>query len=359
MAAIIKRFSEWFWNHTFWLPHGFTWEDLESKDGIIQPQISDLYIAPLLVIAILLIRFIFERYIAYHFCLMIGIQNIRVFDLPVNEICNQVYNHETTKPSLAKIKEIAAQTGWSSIQVTKWFRRKRNHKKLSLMRKATETCWRCVVYFIFFSYGSYVLFRTDWFWDTKVWLVGYIKTQSLTNEIKWYYLMELSFYMSLLISQFFDTKRKDFYQLFIHHIATIILIGGSYIIAHFRFGAVIMYLHDASDYWLESAKIANYAKTQKLCDALFVVFAITFFLTRWIYFPFWVLKTFITDNASISGPLQSYFTFPYIFLYLCFLLLILHIYWGFLIFHMVYKFTVLGNVVKDTRSDDESVDETD
>ena len=75
---------------------------------------------------------------------------------------------------------------------------------------------------------------------------------------------------------------------------------------------------------------------------------------RWGFFPFWVLKTFITDNAKICGPLQSYFTFPYIFLYFCFILMILHIYWGYLIGRMIYKFAVVGKVEKDERSDIES-----
>jgi len=355
MDVVLTRFNEWFWNHNFWLPQGYTWEDLEVNDGITRPQLSDLYITPFLTILLLCFRYFFERYIALYFCTKIGIKN-RIIDLPVNEICNQVYNYETKKPDTFKVKEIAAQTGWTTYQVTKWFRRKRNINKLSLMRKATETCWRVLVYFTFFVLGSYVMFTSDWFGDMNTWVVGYIHKQPLTTGIKWYYLMELSFYMSLLVSQFFDAKRKDFFQLFIHHIATIILIGGSYIIAHFHYGAVIIYLHDASDYWLESAKIANYAKTQKLCDALFVVFAVTFFICRWIYFPFWVLRGFIFHNPALSG-MHSYFDFPYLFVYLCFVLLVLHIYWGYLIANMVYKFTVAGKVEKDDRSNDEDSDD--
>jgi len=350
MDSVLTRFKDWFWNSDFWLPHGFTWEDIKSKDGYNRPQLSDLYIIPFLTIALLIVRYIFENYIAFHFCKMIGIRS-RNDDIVKNDICNQIFAGGTKNPNMGRLKEIAEQTGWSTHQVSSWFRKKR---KTSLMGKATESCWRCLVYTVFFAYGCYVLFKTDWFWDTKKWLVGYISHQSITQEMKWYYYMELSFYVSLLISQFTDTKRKDFFQLFVHHILTIILIIGSYIIAHFRFGAIIMLLHDSSDYWLEGAKIANYAKTQKLCDILFVVFAVTFFLSRWVYFPFWVMWTFINDNSSVSGPLQSYITFPYIFLYMCIGLLFLHFYWGFLIANMVYKFTVAGKVEKDARSDEDS-----
>ena len=37
----------------------------------------------------------------------------------------------------------------------------------------------------------------------------------------------------------------------IHHLATIMLITGSYVVGHFRIGAVIIVVHDAADCWLE------------------------------------------------------------------------------------------------------------
>lgn len=37
----------------------------------------------------------------------------------------------------------------------------------------------------------------------------------------------------------------------------------------------------------KAAKLANYAKYQRLCDGLFVVFSISFFLARLVFYPFW------------------------------------------------------------------------
>merc|ERR1712048_1035503 len=142
-------------------------------------------------------------------------------------------------------------------------------------------------YSLLFIYGAVTLLPTDWVYDTDMWFRGYIRQHNFTTQLKWHYLLELSFYTSLLFSQFLDTKRKDFWQMFLHHVVTIILILASYCCFHIRIGVVIMFLHDAGDVWLEAAKIANYAKCQKLCDGLFVVFAIVFFLTRWVYYPLW------------------------------------------------------------------------
>lgn len=46
----------------------------------------------------------------------------------------------------------------------------------------------------------------------------------------------------------------------------------------------------------KAAKLANYAKYQKLCDGLFVAFSLIFFLTRLVIFPFWYED--ISDEAS-------------------------------------------------------------
>ena len=44
----------------------------------------------------------------------------------------------------------------------------------------------------------------------------------------WYYMIELTFYWSLSISQFSDVRRKDFVEMFIHHITTIALLSFSW-----------------------------------------------------------------------------------------------------------------------------------
>jgi hypothetical protein len=67
-------------------------------------------------------------------------------------------------------------------------------------------------------------------------------------------MIELAFYWSLVFSQFIDVKRKDFWQMFIHHIATIALLSFSYIVNFLRVGTLVLVVHDAGDYWLEVIK---------------------------------------------------------------------------------------------------------
>ena len=52
-----------------------------------------------------------------------------------------------------------------------------------------------------------VAFQKSWFWNTRDFWNGY-PNQTVTDDIYWYYAIELSFYLSLLVTQFFDVKRK-------------------------------------------------------------------------------------------------------------------------------------------------------
>jgi hypothetical protein len=71
--------------------------------------------------------------------------------------------------------------------------------------------------------------------------------QGVHRGIWWYYMISLAFYWSLTFSQFFDVKRKDFWQMFVHHIATILLLSFSWICNLHRAGSVVLVIHDAAD----------------------------------------------------------------------------------------------------------------
>ena len=98
-------------------------------------------------------------------------------------------------------------------------------------------------------------------------------------------MLELGFYWSLLCSQFSDIKRKDFWQMFLHHVVTISLMVYSFQINFHRIGSLILVLHDSVDFWLELAKMAKYANLQFLCDSTFVIFTILWFITRLVIYP--------------------------------------------------------------------------
>lgn len=113
--------------------------------------------------------------------------------------------------------------------------------------------------------------------------------QSLTNDVWWYYIISMSFYYSLCISQFFDVKRKDFWQMFIHHIATVTLMSLSWVCNLYRAGTLVLVVHDCADIFLDAAKMAKYTSYQKVCDTLLGIFTVLWIVTRIGIYPFWII----------------------------------------------------------------------
>ena len=102
------------------------------------------------------------------------------------------------------------------------------------------------------------------------------------KQVLVYYMAELSFYFSLACTLLIDNKRKDFNEQIIHHVATLALLGLSYVCNFTRIGALVMWCHDISDIFLESAKLCVYAKPTiakvPVADILFAIFGIIFFV---------------------------------------------------------------------------------
>ena len=63
---------------------------------------------------------------------------------------------------------------------------------------------------------------------------------------------------------------------------------------------MIMILHDPSDIILEVTKMLNYAEWEQTSTVMFAVFMASWFLTRLVYFPFWIVwSTRWVANAAV------------------------------------------------------------
>ena len=59
-------------------------------------------------------------------------------------------------------------------------------------------------------------------------------------------------------------KKSDYIALMIHHSSTLGLLWVSYIYSFHRIGAVIAFLHDLADPWMEIAKLTLYWGNNKV-----------------------------------------------------------------------------------------------
>jgi hypothetical protein len=116
-------------------------------------------------------------------------------------------------------------------------------------------------------------------------------------------------------------------------------------------------VHDFSDLFLESGKCLNYlSKTKKYkfwaskaTDCMFGIFALSFFITRLIIYPRYLVYSLLFEAPIFLGYWNGYWFLGILLV----ILQCLHVFWFYLILRMVYKILIVGEVEKDERSDDE------
>ncbi|XP_039622709.1 ceramide synthase 2-like isoform X1 [Polypterus senegalus] len=349
--------DHWLWREEYWLPPGVTWRDMVGTGDTRYPLPRDLLFSLSLSLIFIGVRYIFERWVALPLSRQLGVKDRIRIEVPKNVRLEEYYKKRSRCPSEGEVLLLSKQSELSVKQIERWFRRRRNQDRPSNSRKFCEACWRFTFYSAAFLAGLMVLIDKPWFWDQSECWAGYPK-QPLQMSLYWYYMIELAFYWSLLLRVSFDVKRKssvcvqDFKEQIIHHVATIVLIGFSYCSNYIRVGTLVMLVHDASDYLLESAKMFNYAGWKRTCDTLFVIFSAVFLFTRLVVFPIKIIHTTLYLSMEVFEPFFGYYFFNVLLL----VLQVLHIFWASLILRMVWKFVFEGKVDQDERSDVEETD---
>ncbi|XP_058851314.1 ceramide synthase 2-like [Acipenser ruthenus] len=349
---MLQTISDYFWWDRLWFPGNLTWTDFEDRDGLVFAKVSHLFITVPYAVAFMVIRYVFERFIATHIGKKIfGLRETVRLKASENIVLEKYFITRLRNPSQSDLEGLAKKCNWTVRKVERWFRRRRNQERPSVLKKFREACWRFVFYLSAFIGGFAVLYDKPWFTDTLEIFNGFPK-QTLLDSQYWYYIIEMSFYCSLLFSVAFDVKRKDFKEQIIHHVATLNLLAFSWCCNYIRVGTLVMLVHDASDVLLESAKMFNYAGFTMICNSLFVLFTIVFIITRLVIFPFWIIHCTWFYPVLFFPPFFGYYFFNAMLI----VLQMLHIFWTYLILRMVKKF-IFGNMVGDERSDHEEEEE--
>lgn len=338
----------WPLSDDFLLPANTSFNDFVDTETDYYVKKTDILLMPIWGAFFLLLRSLFERYVATRLGLKLGIQT-KEKKFKENDILESCYKLNKV-PNEFILKSLVKKVDWSERKIKSWFRKRRNFDRPSLMKKFQETFWRLFFYLATFTYGIITLSKTPWFWDTQNCWSGF-PFQPIWKTTYYYYMFEGGFYISLLFSLGKDNKRKDFVEQIIHHLATIFLITFSYACNFVRVGTLVMMVHDISDIFLEAAKCAHYAQFRRVADNLFTIFAVVFIVSRLIVFPKLVLYTTLVKSLAITDPYPGY----YFFNFLLFILQFLHLFWTLTILRMAYGMLILGVVQNDHRSDVEEI----
>uniref|UniRef100_A0A8C0IHS4 TLC domain-containing protein n=1 Tax=Bubo bubo TaxID=30461 RepID=A0A8C0IHS4_BUBBB len=332
-----RSLYDWLWQHEFWLPPGITWQDMQESEDVHYPQPRELLLSIPFALILVVIRCAFERAIALPLSSKLGVKDKQRPKAQPIPILETFYSTRCKNPEEGELISLAKRCDLPVRKVERWFRslpvikcnKECSSKKLKeLVDKRRIPCVHVV-----FS------FQKPWLWDHRECWTGYPQ-QPLQPSLFWYYMLELSFYWSLVFTLPFDVKRKDFKEQIVHHAATIFLISFSYCANYIRIGTLVLVIHDASDCFLEPTKIFNYMKWKKTCDSLFMIFSAVFLISRLVIFPYTVLYNTYYYSMEIFQPFFGY----YFVNALLIILQLLHVFWSCLIIHMVYKFILQGTV---------------
>ncbi|KAL7156811.1 hypothetical protein ABFS83_02G034300 [Erythranthe nasuta] len=221
--------------------------------------------------------------------------------------------------------------------------------------KCSESLWK-LTYYITVEYCILATaYQEPWFGDVKQYFSGW-PNQELKLPLKLIYMCQCGFYIySIAALLMWETRRKDFTIMMSHHFVTVVLILFSCFARLFRIGAVILALHDASDVFLEAAKVFKYSGKEVGASVCFGFFALSWLLLRLVFFPFWVIRSSSYHSCEVmklSEPfiMGVYYTFNTMLV----TLLVFHVYWWKLICAMILRqLKSSGKVGEDIRSDSE------
>lgn len=232
---------------------------------------------------------------------------------------------------------------------------KNDESSRAKIEKCMESMWKLTYYGTAELCILKAINQETWFRSTEDYFKGW-PNQELTLPVKLYYMCQCGFYLySIGALVKWETRRKDFSVMMSHHIITVILISFSYITRFFRIGSVVLALHDASDVFMEAAKVFKYSENELGASVFFGFFAISWLVTRLIFFPFWVIHASSYHLAKVLRLSEAYhMSLYYVFNTMLLTLLVFHIYWWILICFMIMRqLKNRGQVGEDIRSDSE------
>lgn len=242
--------------------------------------------------------------------------------------------------------------------------------------------------FTSFSMGMNIFVNSSyWLNFEELWSTW--PSREISGELKWYYLVQLAFWLQQLLAINLEKRRKDFGQMFLHHCVTSFLMYVAYAYRWTNVGNVVLCIMDVVDFLLPLAKMLKYLHYELACNTMFGIFLATWLVARHGIYPNLCWSIYrdvprVMPFACYSGETMEMETDPsklsrwryfepffdqkgticldrnvkWIFLGLLLMLQVLSIVW----FGMIIKvaFSMLkGEGASDTRSGDEDDGEED
>eukprot|EP00924_Labyrinthula_sp_SR-Ha-C_P002629 snap_masked-scaffold_13-processed-gene-1.15-mRNA-1 protein AED:1.00 eAED:1.00 QI:0/0/0/0/1/1/2/0/333 len=232
--------------------------------------------------------------------------------------------------------------------------------------KITKFC-QAAMEFIFYSTFALtgILLTKDIFWfregfksiDNSIYFWSeQPDNRILTPGLTFFYIAYCSRYFQGFVSVLLEAKRKDFWEMVVHHVVTCIVVYLSYIYGTVKIGLSIMIVMDLADPLLQFAKLVVYVREAASNKTLSTRIYLYPFLT-WSYTPSMNTLFFGKDEPlDIIKVISHTHVATRVCMVCLYILLVLQLIWFYMLVKVLYRKLVQGGDVDDIRSEPDTVD---
>ena len=185
-----------------------------------------------------------------------------------------------------------------------------NHplKKAGARTKFVGTAWQFVIHASMALFEIYVLHDEDWL--SKPWLCFYPNPEDFTpkTSLRLLFVTQMAIWIFTCFSHRFNSDahaHKDYFVMYIHHLATIGLVGLAYADNNFKIGTVVLFAHDVSDIGIDTLKMSNYLRLDGKPGLFIVELAYTMTMVMWVYFRLYLFPVYIIAQGSLASAFTS------------------------------------------------------
>ncbi|KAI8982175.1 TLC domain-containing protein [Mycotypha africana] len=226
--------------------------------------------------------------------------------------------------------------------------------------RVAEQLYTCLYYLVFGTLGMHIMYYSPYWLNTSEFWKGY-PHEIISQEMKYYYLMQLAFWFQQMYCLHIEKRRKDHYAMLSHHIITIFLVGSSYYCNITRAGNAVLCCMDLSDILLSLAKVLKYLGFEVICNITFGLFTLSWPITRHIFYTIVIWSVAVEPKYYMDmtwNPAEGKYFTPFtqsIWVGSLVILNLLMVYWFVMIVKVIVRLLTQDDAC-DPRSDDE--DET-
>lgn len=226
---------------------------------------------------------------------------------------------------------------------------------------------QCVYYSYTSTCALCVCWHADWFWprgwasimaDGRVQQVPGAAPYTAPAELVFLYALQSAYYVTQLGVLAVAARKKDHWQMLLHHVVTLLLMLLSFHAGYLRVGTVVMWLHDVFDPFMLLAKCAHYSGATAAANALFACCLAAFAVPRLCLFPALIVHAWLSvcpGSASCPGGVWDKTGVELVLLALLCVLVPIHVFWmrmlGVVLVRALQTAAVSGDVRSDSDDD--------